>query len=118
MCSASGSTAPRRARPALARSSTTCSNGGVVKHIEWGFLIVNYLFLGGLSAGLYFLAALSTLLQREGDAKFGNIARRGAWLAPWPVMIGTALLIFDLGKWYRFYKLMLHFRWTSPMSKI
>ena len=61
-----------------------------MKHIEWGFLIVNYLFLGGLSAGLYFLAALSTLLQREGDAKFGNIARRGAWLAPWPVMIGTA----------------------------
>jgi formate-dependent nitrite reductase membrane component NrfD len=87
-----------------------------VKHIEWEFLIVNYLFLGGLSAGLYFLAALTTLLQKEGEVKFGNIARRGAILAPWPVMIGTALLIFDLGKWYRFYKLMLHFRWTSPMS--
>jgi formate-dependent nitrite reductase membrane component NrfD len=87
-----------------------------VKHIEWGFLIVNYLFLGGLSAGLCFLAALSTLLQKDGEARFSRIARRGALLAPWPVMIGTALLIFDLGKWYRFYKLMLHFRWTSPMS--
>jgi formate-dependent nitrite reductase membrane component NrfD len=37
-------------------------------------------------------------------------------LAPWPVMIGTFLLIFDLGKWYRIYLLMTHFRWTSPMS--
>ncbi|SRR6266568_2845739 len=87
-----------------------------MKHIEWGFLIVNYLFLGGLSAGLYFLAALSTLLQKDGEARFSNIARRGAMLAPWPVMIGSALLVFDLGRWYRFYKLMLHFRWASPMS--
>src|SRR5437899_1460738 len=30
-----------------------------MKTIEWGFLIVNYLFLGGLSAGLFFVAALA-----------------------------------------------------------
>jgi formate-dependent nitrite reductase membrane component NrfD len=87
-----------------------------MKTIEWGLLIINYLFLGGLSAGLFFVSALATLLQRNGDTRHARIARYGALLAPWPVMIGCLLLIFDLGKWYRFYKLFLHFRWVSPMS--
>jgi formate-dependent nitrite reductase membrane component NrfD len=88
-----------------------------VKHIEWGYLIVSYLFLGGLSAGLYFVSSLATLLQKNGDDhSYKRIARLGALLAPWPVMIGSFLLVFDLGKWYRFWKLFLHVRWTSPMS--
>jgi formate-dependent nitrite reductase membrane component NrfD len=88
-----------------------------MKSIEWGFLIVNYLFLGGLSAGLFFVSALATLMRRNGNAeRYLRIARYGALLAPWPVMLGCLLLIFDLGKWLRFYKLFLHFRWTSPMS--
>jgi formate-dependent nitrite reductase membrane component NrfD len=87
-----------------------------MKHTEWGLLIVNYLFLGGLSAGLYFLSALTTLLQKEGSERYACISRAGAMIAPWPLMIGTFLLIFDLGRWYVFYKLMLHFRITSPMS--
>jgi protein NrfD len=32
------------------------------------------------------------------------------------VTIGCTLLIFDLGRWYSFWKLFFHFRWTSPMS--
>ena len=87
-----------------------------MKTIEWGFLIINYLFLGGLSAGLFFVAALATLLQRNGETPHVRITRYGALLAPWPVMVGCLLLIFDLGKWYRFYKLFLHLRWVSPMS--
>ncbi len=88
-----------------------------MKHIEWGFLIIIYLFLGGLSAGAFFVSALASLLQRNGgDAAYTRIARYGAMLAPWPVMIGCTLLIFDLGRWYTFWKLFLHFRWTSPMS--
>ena len=88
-----------------------------MKHIEWGYLIVSYLFLGGLSAGLYFASALATLLQRNGeDVAYNRIARLGALLAPWPVMLGSFVLIFDLGKWYRFWKLFMHLEWTSPMS--
>lgn len=88
-----------------------------MKHIEWGYLIVSYLFLGGLSAGLYFVSALATLLQKnDGDAAYERIAKLGALLAPWPVMVGSFLLIFDLGKWYRFWKLFMHVEWTSPMS--
>lgn len=87
-----------------------------MKTIEWGYLIVLYLFLGGLSAGAFFASALATYLQTNGDTPLQRIARWGALIAPWPVSIGSALLIFDLGNWYRFYKLFLHFRIVSPMS--
>jgi protein NrfD len=83
---------------------------------EWGILIVNYLFLGGLSAGLFFVAALAGHLQKDGEGRYERVAQLGAWIAPWPVAIGSLLLIFDLGHWYRFYKLFFHFRWQSPMS--
>jgi formate-dependent nitrite reductase membrane component NrfD len=86
-----------------------------MKHMEWGFLIVNYLFLGGLSAGLFFVSALITLSRRE-SGDLPRIARWSALLVPLPVILGCTLLIFDLGRWYAFYKLFLHFRWTSPMS--
>ncbi|MBZ5726238.1 MAG: polysulfide reductase NrfD [Acidobacteriia bacterium] len=84
--------------------------------IEWGILIVNYLFLGGLSAGIYFIAALATYLQEKDETAYARIARYGAMMAPWPVALGSLLLIFDLGNWWRFYKLFVHFRWQSPMS--
>jgi formate-dependent nitrite reductase membrane component NrfD len=88
-----------------------------MKTIEWGFLIVNYLFLGGLSAGLFFVSGLATFLYKiDEPSPYTRIARLGAWLAPWPVMIGCLLLIFDLGRWYAFYKLFLHVRFASPMS--
>jgi formate-dependent nitrite reductase membrane component NrfD len=88
-----------------------------MKTIEWGFLIVNYLFLGGLSAGLFFVSALAAFLYKiDEPSPYTRIARLGAFLAPWPVMIGCLLLIFDLGRWYHFYKLFLHLRLVSPMS--
>ncbi len=88
-----------------------------MKTIEWGFLIVNYLFLGGLSAGLFFVSALAAFVSKiDEPSPYTRIARLGALLAPWPVMIGCLLLIFDLGRWYRFYKLFLHLRLVSPMS--
>lgn len=83
---------------------------------NWGLLIVVYLFLGGLSAGLFFAAGLANYLEVDGQPAYPRIARMGALLAPWPVALGSALLILDLGNWYRFYKLFTHFRWESPMS--
>src|SRR6266536_1639455 len=88
-----------------------------MKTIEWGLLIVNYLFLGGLSTGLFFVSALATFLYKiDEPSPYTRIARLGALLAPWPVMLGCSLLIFDLGRWDRFYKLFLHLRLASPMS--
>lgn len=87
-----------------------------MEHIRWGILIVAYLFLGGISAGLFFIAGLATYLQQGGSPVYPRIARVGAMLAPWPVALGSFLLIFDLGRWYRFYKLFVTFTWHSPMS--
>jgi formate-dependent nitrite reductase membrane component NrfD len=87
-----------------------------VKTIEWNLLVVGYLFLGGLSAGLFFVSSLATLIRKKDVPGLDRIALRGAMLAPWPVILGCFLLMFDLGRWYRFYKLFLHIEWTSPMS--
>ncbi len=84
--------------------------------MRWGLLIVSYLFLGGMSAGLLFVSGLATYLQEDGSSVYPRIARAGALLAPWPVALGSFLLIFDLGRWYRFYKLFVTFTWHSPMS--
>ena len=83
---------------------------------NWGLLIVVYLFLGGISAGLFFASGLANYLTVDDKPVYGRVARIGALLAPWPVAIGSGLLILDLGNWYRFYKLFMHFRWESPMS--
>ncbi len=87
-----------------------------MREAPWEFLIVNYLFLGGLSAGLYFVSGLATWFQEDGQSAFPRIARWGALLAPWPVSLGSILLIFDLGKPLRFWKLFINLRWQSPMS--
>src|SRR6266536_4337866 len=112
-----GGITPRNLRLAPARRFITCCEEATLKHIEWGYLIVSYLFLGGLSAGLYFVSALASLREKNGeDTAYRRIAKIGALLAPWPVMVGCFLLIFDLGRWYRFWKLFVHIEWTSPMS--
>lgn len=87
-----------------------------MKTIEWGFWVVGYLFLGGLSAGLFFVSALATLIRKKENPDFDRLAMLGAMMAPWPVILGCLLLMFDLGRWYRAYKLFLHMQWTSPMS--
>jgi len=87
-----------------------------MEHTRWGLLIVLYLFLGGLSAGLFFFSSLATYLRSGDQPAYPRIARVGALLAPWPVAIGSTLLIFDLGHWYRFYKLFITLEWRSPMS--
>jgi len=87
-----------------------------MEQIEWGLLIVNYLFLGGLSAGVFFVSGLAAYLDQKDGTGDSRIARYGAMIAPWPVAVGCLILVFDLGNWYRFYKLFTHFRIESPMS--
>ncbi len=77
---------------------------------EWGLLIVVYLFFGGLSAGLLAWSAAATLARR-----FESVASAGAWLAPWPVLVGTGLLVLDLGQPFYFWKLLVSLAPRSPM---
>lgn len=60
----------------------------------WGWLIAIYLFLGGLGAGAFLCSALAYKgFLGKIDSKFYNF---GFLLAPIAVIIGTALLLFDL----------------------
>lgn len=80
---------------------------------HWGFLIVLYLFLAGVSAGAFATSGLANYL---GNKKYELIGRVGAYIAPFPVSIGLALLLLDLGKPFRFWRLFVTIKWTSPMS--
>ncbi len=80
---------------------------------EWGLLVVNYLFLAGVSAGAFAISSFATYL---GGPHFRRVARIGALSAPWPVMAGVGLLIFDLGRPLAFWHLFMTVQWTSPMS--
>lgn len=79
----------------------------------WGLLIVTYLLLGGLSAGVLVISGLATYLGRQ--ERFTALARIGAYVAPFPVLLGSALLVFDLGRPVQFWKLFLAFEPQSPM---
>lgn len=66
--------------------------------MHWGFLIVLYLFLGGLGAGAY----LASFAAEKGY--LGNVPgldRAGYLIAAPAVAIGSLLLVFDLGQGFK-----------------
>lgn len=83
------------------------------QEMDWGWLIVLYLFLGGLSAGALVLSALAHHLGRQ--ERYLALARAGALLAPLPVMAGSGILVFDLGRPLYFWKLFVALEPESPM---
>ncbi|HED33534.1 MAG TPA: hypothetical protein ENJ08_04840 [Gammaproteobacteria bacterium] len=90
--------------------------------LTWGLPVILYLFLGGLGAGAGAVSA-SVLLRSGGGEQHGlsfKIARCGALIAPFPVILGTALIVLELGtfqagNWFRFINLFKVIN-LSPMS--
>jgi formate-dependent nitrite reductase membrane component NrfD len=65
---------------------------GQLQH-EWGWLIAAYLFLGGVGAGAYTIAAINGFMG-EGLAASTAV---GLWIGFPALLIGTLFLIADLG---------------------
>lgn len=63
----------------------------------WGWLIAIYLFLGGLGAGSFLMAAFFELSGWRYRSQFCPVALVGATVSGPLVALGSALLIFDLG---------------------
>jgi len=81
----------------------------------WGLPVIGYLFLAGVSAGAVVVSAALTLgAGNFGAARF-TIARYGAFIAPVPVIFGTGLIIFELGRPFRALNLFKLIN-LSPMS--
>ncbi len=87
--------------------------------LTWGLPVIAYLFMAGLGAGALTTSA-SVLLRGGPTGKYFNVARYGAFIAPIPVALGSALLVFELGSfqaghWFRFLNLYTVIN-LSPMS--
>jgi formate-dependent nitrite reductase membrane component NrfD len=71
--------------------------------LTWGMPVITYLYLAGVGAGM--VTVSSSVLLRGGGGGFGGdhftLARYGALLGPIPVMLGTALIVFELGRPFR-----------------
>ena len=64
--------------------------------LTWGVPVILYLFLAGVGAGA--LTASASMFLRGGPTgRYFNIARYGAFLAAPLVIIGTGMLVFELG---------------------
>jgi len=90
--------------------------------LNWGLPVILYLFLGGMGAGAGAVSASVFLRSGGGDLAGSNFrfARWGAMLAPPLVILGTTMIIFELGSfqagnYFRFINLFLTIK-MSPMS--
>ncbi len=85
--------------------------------LTWGMPVILYLFLAGLGAGL--VTVSSSVLLRGGGGGFGGdhfkLARYGALMGPIPVMLGTALIVLELGRPFRAFNLFKLIN-LSPMN--
>ena len=99
----------------LIEATTTRTNPGIdpTLHI-WGWEIVVYLFLGGLVAGVFVLAAALEL--RSGEKPKGEALRLMPFAALALLSLGMLALWLDLAHKLRAWRFYLFFHATSPMS--
>ena len=81
--------------------------------VFWNWTVAVYLFVAGVSAGAFSISALAFFL---GEKRYEEITRIGAYIAPFPLILGILLLIYDLERPYLFWKLMTTFQGYSVMS--
>lgn len=84
----------------------------VFHEVALNWMIPTYFFLGGLSAGLFILSVVFNYWKTE----YKVLAKPAAILSPLFLAAGMNLLILDLGKPLRFWKLMVTFQPSSAAS--
>jgi len=81
--------------------------------IPFGMIIVFYIFIAGMSAGLF---VFSTLGPVFGIKKMAPLAKPASVMALAAVIPGVLALVVDLGQPFRFYTLLFRFNPSSAMS--
>ena len=80
----------------------------------WTWEVAMYLFMGGLTAGIMFFAAMMTVRDKEHVAPFA--ATRLALLGPIALSLGMTTLFLDLEHKLFVYRFYTSFQISSPMS--
>ncbi len=81
-------------------------------HWEW-YYIAMYFYIGGVSAGAYFIGSLLELLGKE---KLREVSKTAYTIAFPLILVTPVLLIADLGSPFRFWRLFSYMNTTSPLS--
>jgi formate-dependent nitrite reductase membrane component NrfD len=84
-----------------------------VKPAEWRWLIVTYLFVGGLAGAAQVIASIADLV---GHRRNRHLVSAGRSLALLGALLSPVLLIADLKARSRWFNMLRVFRGTSPMS--
>lgn len=78
---------------------------------HWGWLVAIYLFLGGMGAGSFMIASVLELTGKRYEHEYSPTALVGAGISGPLILVGTVLLILDLGAG-------LHEPWRIPLMFI
>ncbi len=84
----------------------------VAQHLSFDWVIVTYFFLGGLSAGAFFLSVSGNYWKKELEP----LAKTAAIVTPIAVAVGMLFLLLELGQPLGAWRLLLTFRPTSAIS--
>lgn len=84
----------------------------------WGWLVAIYLFLGGMGAGAFLIAAVIELSGKRYEQEYCPTTLVGAGISGPLIVIGTVLLIFDLGAGLRepWRIINMFTNWSSVMT--
>jgi protein NrfD len=80
----------------------------------WHWQIPIYLFLGGLAAGILFLAGVYTILGKEKEMQ--ATVKWAPFIVPFALIIGLGMLFLDLKHKLYFWQLYTTIRLQSPMG--
>jgi len=72
------------------------------KELTWSWPIASYLFLGGLGGGIAIISAVADLFL-----DVGSVFAMGPFIAAVLIGLGTMLLVFELGKPFRFWRVVV-----------
>lgn len=85
----------------------------LIKKAHWGWQIVLYFFLGGITGGSYLVATLAHLFGLD---RSNILTRAGRYLSFVCLLACPVLLILDLGRPARFHHMLRVFKLRSVMS--
>lgn len=95
------------------RSDPTYYERPLLHESIWGWAIPTYYYVGGLTGATLALAAAA---QIRGSNNLRGLVNRCRWIGFIGACISGALLIYDLGRHWRFFNMLRVFRPTSPMN--